>query len=100
MTEEIQVPAASQATKNLETFALACGFAGRLLPALGHALQDMNVHLNHFQAMLFFALVISVAFGFVSRRRPLDRVKYMLWSLFLFLLVGIGIGWAMYPFSR
>ena len=60
----------------------------------------MNVHLNHFQAMLFFALVISVAFGFLSRRRPLDRVKYILWSLFLFLLVGIGIGWAMYPFSR
>ena len=50
--------------------------------------------------MLFFALVISVAFGFLSRRRPLDRVKYILWSLFLFLLVGIGIGWAMYPFSR
>jgi hypothetical protein len=60
----------------------------------------MNLHFTHFQAMLLFALVISVAFGFLSRRRPLDRVKYMLWSLFLFLLVGIGIGWAMYPFSR
>ena len=60
----------------------------------------MNVHFNHFQAMLLFALVISVAFGFLSRRRPLDRVTYMLWSLFLFLLVGIGIGWVMYPFSR
>jgi hypothetical protein len=60
----------------------------------------MSVHLNHFQAMLLFALLISVAFGFVSRRRPLDRVKYKLWSLLLFLLVGIGIGWAMYPFSR
>ena len=60
----------------------------------------MNLHFTHFQAMLLFALAISVAFGFLSRRRPLDRVKYMLWSLFLFLLVGIGIGWAMYPFSR
>jgi hypothetical protein len=50
--------------------------------------------------MLLFALVISGAFGFLSRRRPLDRVKYILWSLFLFLLVGIGIGWAMYPFSH
>lgn len=50
--------------------------------------------------MLLFALLISLAFGFLSRRRPLDRVKYVLWSLLLFLLIGIGIGWAMYPLSR
>jgi hypothetical protein len=60
----------------------------------------MTLHLTHFQAMLLFAVAVSVAFGFVSRRRPLARVKYILWSLFLFLLIGIGIGWAMYPFSR
>jgi cytochrome bd-type quinol oxidase subunit 2 len=60
----------------------------------------MYVHLTHFQSMLLFAVAISLAFGFLSRRRPLDRVKYMMWSLLLFLLVGIGIGWAMYPFSR
>jgi hypothetical protein len=58
------------------------------------------IHFSHFQAMLIFALVISISFGFLSRRRPLDRVKYILWSLFLFLAIGIGIGWAMYPFSR
>jgi hypothetical protein len=56
--------------------------------------------LTHFQAFLLFAVVISVAFGFLGRRRPKDRAKYILWSLFLFLLVGIGIGWAMLPFSR
>ena len=56
--------------------------------------------LTHLHGMLLFALIISVAFGFLSRRRPLDRLKYIVWSLFLFLLVGIGIGWAMYPFSR
>jgi cytochrome bd-type quinol oxidase subunit 2 len=60
----------------------------------------MSFPLTHFQAMLLFALLISVAFGFLSRRRPADRVKYMIWSLFMFLLVGIGIGWAMYPISR
>lgn len=60
----------------------------------------MTLHLTHFQAMLLFAVAVSVAFGFVSRRRPLARVRYILWSLFLFLLIGIGIGWAMYPFSR
>jgi hypothetical protein len=56
--------------------------------------------LTHFQAFLLFAVVISVAFGFLGRRRPKDRVRYILWSLFLFLLVGIGVGWAMLPFSR
>ncbi|HXY01808.1 MAG TPA: hypothetical protein VEI54_12865 [Candidatus Limnocylindrales bacterium] len=59
-----------------------------------------GIHLTHWQAFLFFAVVISVAFGFLGRRRPKDRIKYILWSFFLFLLVGIGIGWAMYPFSR
>ena len=57
-------------------------------------------NLSHLQAMLLFALAISMAFGFLSRRKPVDRVKYILWSLFLFLLVGVSIGWAMYPFSR
>ena len=56
--------------------------------------------LTHFQAFLFFAAVISLAFGFLGRRRPKDRVKYILWSFFFFLLIGIGIAWAMYPFSR
>lgn len=55
---------------------------------------------SHFQAFLFFAAVISVAFGFLGRRQPKDRIKYILWAFFLFLLVGIGIGWIMYPFSR
>jgi len=60
----------------------------------------MGWKVSHLQAMLLFALAISVAFGFLSRRQPLERLKYILWSLFLFLVVGVGIGWAMYPFSR
>ena len=58
------------------------------------------LNLSHLQAMLLFALVISIAFGFLSRRQSVERVKYIVWSLFLFLLIGVGIGWAMYPFSR
>jgi len=61
---------------------------------------EMGFKLSHLQSMLLFALVISVAFGFLSRRRPIDRVKYIVWSLVLFILVGVGIGWAMYPFSH
>jgi len=60
----------------------------------------MSLHLSHFQAMLLFAVVISVAFGFLSRRPAMERLKYILWSLGLFLLIGIGIGWVMYPFSH
>jgi hypothetical protein len=56
--------------------------------------------LTHFEALLLFAVVISVAFGFLGRRKQPDQLKYALWSLFLFLLVGIGIGWAMFPFSK
>jgi cytochrome bd-type quinol oxidase subunit 2 len=61
---------------------------------------EMGFKISHLQSMLLFAVLISIAFGFLSRRRPIERVKYIVWSLFLFLLIGLGIGWAMYPFSR
>ena len=60
----------------------------------------MEFKLSHLQSMLLFALLISIAFGFLSRRKPIERVKYIAWSLLLFILIGVGIGWAMYPFSR
>ncbi len=56
--------------------------------------------LTHFEGMVLFALVVSTAFGFLSRRQPVGRLKYIAWSLLLFLLIGIAVGWAMYPFSR
>ena len=62
--------------------------------------ETLAIKLSHLQAMLLFALVISVAFGTLGRRRTSDRVKYVLWTLFLFIVLGVGIGWAMYPFSR
>lgn len=70
---------------------------GRLI---GLLIAMVTVKLSHFQALVIFALVISVAFGFLGRRRSMDRVKYILWTLLLFLLIGVGIGWAMYPFSH
>lgn len=60
----------------------------------------IGVRLSHLQALVVFAVVISIAFGFLGRRRPMDRVKYILWTLLLFILIGVGIGWAMYPFSH
>jgi len=56
--------------------------------------------LSHFQAMVIFALLISVAFGFLSRRGAYQRARYIFWSFILFLVIGVGIGWAMYPFSH
>jgi NhaP-type Na+/H+ or K+/H+ antiporter len=59
-----------------------------------------ELKLSHLQAMVLFALLISIAFGFLSRRTAYRRARYILWSLVLFLLAGVGIGWLMYPFSR
>jgi len=63
-------------------------------------IAPIEFRLTHFQSMTLFALLISIAFGFLSRRRVSGRLKYIIWSLFLFLLIGVGIGWAMYPFSK
>jgi len=56
--------------------------------------------LTHFEALLFFALVVSVTFAFLSKRGIAERAKYSLWAFLAFLLVAIGIGWLMYPFSQ
>lgn len=68
--------------------------------AMSALLALIAVKLTHLQALVIFALAISVAFGFLGRRHPKERLKYILWTFLLFLLVGVGIGWAMYPFSR
>ena len=57
-------------------------------------------NLTHFEAMLFFALVVSLTFAFLSKRSTTERAKYTLWAFLAFLLVAIGIGWLMYPFSQ
>ena len=56
--------------------------------------------LTHFQALVFFALVVSVTFAFLSKRSAVERGRYVLWAFFAFLLVAVGIGWLMYPFSK
>jgi hypothetical protein len=56
--------------------------------------------LTHFGALLFFALLVSVTFAFLSKPSTAERLKYTLWAFLAFLLVAIGIGWLMYPFSQ
>lgn len=60
----------------------------------------MHSPFTHLQSMLLFALIISLAFGTLGRRRPAERIKYAAWSFLMFVLVAVLIGWAMYPFSR
>jgi len=50
--------------------------------------------------MILFALFVSMALGCLTRRTKLERIKYAAWSFILFLLIGIGAAWLMYPFSR
>lgn len=56
--------------------------------------------LSHFQAMLLFAVVISLAFAVLTKCTLVERAKYAVWALLSFLAVGIGIGWLLYPFPR
>ncbi len=58
------------------------------------------MNLNHFQALLLFAFVISAAFAFLTKRKLDERLKYALWAFLAFLVVGVAIGWVMYPMSR
>jgi hypothetical protein len=58
------------------------------------------MRLNHFGAMLLFAVLISAAFAALGQRSGIERFRYALWSFALFVLIGVGIAWVMYPFSR
>jgi hypothetical protein len=57
-------------------------------------------NLTHFGAMVFFALVVSITFAFLSKRDLIERAKYTAWAFLAFLLVAVGIGWLMFPFSQ
>ena len=56
-----------------------------------------SFHLSHFSAMVIFALFVSMAFACLARKTWAARIKYALWSLALFLAIGIGVAWLMYP---
>jgi hypothetical protein len=56
--------------------------------------------LTHLQAMVLFAIVVSVAFAVMSKRTVRERLVYVGWSVFWFLAIAIGVGWLMYAFAR
>jgi len=58
------------------------------------------IHPSHFAAMVLFALLASVALACLGQQTPAGRIKFALWSFALFLVIGVGFAWLMYPFSR
>lgn len=56
--------------------------------------------LDHFQTMVIFALAVSLAFAFLSKNKTGERIRYAIWAFLAFLVVAVGIGFLMYPFSR
>lgn len=57
-------------------------------------------HLSHFPAMVLFALLVSIALAAIGGHTTARRIRYALWSFVLFLALGVGLAWLMYPFSR
>ena len=57
-------------------------------------------YFTHFEALVFFAAVVSITFAFLSKRTNMERLKYTFLAFIAFLLVAVGIGWLMFPFSR
>jgi hypothetical protein len=55
---------------------------------------------NHFATMLLFALFISISLAALGQRRGVERFRYAVWSFALFVLLGVGIAWMMYPLSH
>ena len=58
------------------------------------------MHLTHFVAMALFALLVSIAFGCLTKRKADGRVRQVVVSFLLFMAIGIGIAWILFPFSR
>ena len=55
----------------------------------------MELHLNHFEAALLFALFTSVVFAVTTKNTDRERLVYGVWTLLAFIAVIFGAGWLM-----
>jgi len=62
--------------------------------------MDGLAHGGAFPAMAAFAVLASIGLACFAPGNFRGRVKYALWSFALFLVIGLGLAWLMYPFSR
>jgi hypothetical protein len=57
-------------------------------------------YLSHFQALLVFALCISVAAGFLSGKTMRRRLMTALQTFVLFVAIAVALAWILYPFTH
>jgi len=55
---------------------------------------------SHFTAAILFALFTSVVFAITGKSTNRERLLYGLWIFAIFLLVSVGMAWAMYLGQR
>ncbi len=53
--------------------------------------------LSHFEALLFFALIVSTVFALITRNTPREQLRYGIFVFVSFLVVALAVGWVMYP---
>lgn len=53
-----------------------------------------------FDLFLLFAFLVSIALAALSKMTAAERVRSALWTFFLFVVIGVGIAWLIYPFSH
>jgi len=53
--------------------------------------------LSHFQALLIFALLVSVVFALITKNEPREQFRYGIFVFLSFLAVALAVGWIMYP---
>jgi len=60
----------------------------------------IRIQPSHFGAMMIFALLVSVAFASIGHRSFATRLRYAAVAFLLFLIIGVGVAWLMFPLSR
>jgi hypothetical protein len=63
-------------------------------------MQIATLPVSHFPALLIFAALASLALACLTHRTTAARIKYVAWSFALFVVIAVGIAWAMYPLSH
>lgn len=54
-----------------------------------------NLTLNHLEASILFALVISVVLGVVTKKDDKERLRYGVYCFACFMATIFGLGWLM-----
>ena len=57
-------------------------------------------YVTHLQAMVLFALLISVAFALLTKSKTSDRIRYAFWSFVAFIVIAILVAWIAFFFPR